>query len=186
MRRLRYGAVALIGVLAMLGSSAGMASAATRLVLTENGSTVAPGEYALDYHLIFDGGCLQAAKGEVLTNDRPQDKLVFGAPEESECLEEGFAVTGALKQVLLSSAGVATLTFKPKLAITEPGPCVYEFARLTGTFPAAVEVEIEGGATGKLKRKPSSPACSATRTIVFRGVESGIDNDIFGAELSPG
>jgi hypothetical protein len=185
---MRLSSVAVIGALALAGpalGAAGAASAATRLVLSENGSPVVAGEAALDYHLIFDGGCLQASRGQVLSNDRPTDKLVFAvAPEESECLEEGFSVTGSLTQVLLSHTGAATLQFKPKLAITEPGPCVYEFARLGGTFPATVEVEIEGAGTGKLRRKLSASGCPSTRTVEFKGVESGLDNDIFGAELA--
>jgi hypothetical protein len=181
--RLRSLGVAGIGALALAGPAVGAASAATRLVLSENGSPVVAGETALDYHLIFDGGCLQASPGEVLSNDRPKDKLVFEAPEESECLEEGFSVTGSLTQVLLSYTGAATLQFKPRLTITEPGPCVYEFARLGGSFPATVEVEIEGAGTGKLRKKLSAPGCAGNRTIEFKGVESGVDNDIFGAEL---
>lgn len=178
-------AVVPIAVVLMAASAAG-ASAATRLVLTENGSRVSPGAYALDYHIIFDGGyggCLQASKGEVASNDKPTDKLAFGAPEESECLEEGYSISGAVKQVLLHSSGVATLDYSPKLTITEPGPCVYQFARLNGEFPAAIEIEIEGTDVGKLKKKLSSHACASTRSMEFRGVESGVDNDIFGTEL---
>jgi hypothetical protein len=171
---------------ALMAASGSGASAATRLVLTENGSRVSPGADALDYHIIFDGGyggCLQASRGEVVSNDRPTDKLAFGAPEESECLEEGYSISGAVKRVLLHSSGAATLDYSPKLTITEPGPCVYQFARLSGEFPATIEVEIEGTGTGKLKKRLSGPGCSSTRSIEFRGVESGVDNDIFGAEL---
>lgn len=183
MSRLRILGGALMAGLVALAVSGASASAATRLVLTENGVVVSPGEYALDYHLTFDGGCQQASKGEVLTNARPKDKLVFGAPEESECLEEGYGVSGALKQVVLTSAGAATLSFKPKLSITEPGPCVYEFARLTGVFPATIEVDIEGDGAGKLRQKLSGRGCASTRSIEFLAVESGITNDIFGAEV---
>lgn len=159
------------------------ASAAPRLVLSENGAPVAAGDYALDFHLEFDGGCLQASKGEVLSNGKPSDKLSFGPPEESECLEEGFAVAGAVKQVVLTAAGKATMSFDPRFAITEPGPCVYKFKKFTGVFPATIEVAIEGTALGKLKANSSSHACEQTRSIEFKAVESGIDNDIFGAEV---
>ncbi len=159
------------------------ASAAPRLVLSENGVPVVAGDYALDFHLEFDGGCLQASKGVVLSNDKPSDKLSFGPPEESECLEEGFAVTGAVKQVVLTRAGKATMSFNPRFTISEPGPCVYRFTKFTGEFPAMIEVAIEGTALGKLKANASSHTCEQTRSIEFKAVESGVDNDIFGAEV---
>lgn len=165
-----------------LAMSSAVASAAPRLLLSENGTPVVAGAYALDFHLEFDGGCLQASKGEVLSNGKPTDKLSFAAPEESECLEEGFAIAGALERIALTSAGRATMSFS-HLTITEPGPCVYRFGKLLGEFPATIEVAIEGVSVGKLKANSSSHACPATRSIEFRAVESGIDNDIFGAEV---
>lgn len=180
----RLGVAGLVTALVTALSAAG-ASAAPHLILSENGAPVAVGDYALDFHLEFDGGCLQASKGEVLSNGRPSDKLAFGPPEESECLEEGYAVAGALKQVVLTGAGKATMTFSPPFAITEPGPCVYRFKKLTGEFPATIEVAIEGTALGKLRASLSSHACAQTRSIEFKAVESGIDNDIFGAEVIP-
>jgi hypothetical protein len=174
----------LVTVVAGLVLSAS-ALASTRLLLTENGSPVARGALAQDYHLTFDGGCLQESRGEVVTNASATDKLAFGPLTESECLEEGYSVSGSLKSVKLTSAGLATLDFGPKLEIGGPGPCVYQFAKWVGQFPASIEVDIEGTGVGKLVRKPSSAACAGTETIYFDAVESGIDNDIFGAELVP-
>jgi hypothetical protein len=175
-------------LIALLASAAispvGAGAATSRLILTENEAVVAAGAPAASYYLTFDGGCLQESDGTVLSNDKATDRLAFGAPVESECLEEGFAVAGGVSQVLLKSSGLATLKFKPKLAITEPGPCLYEFSKLTGEFPATIEVDIEGTGEGKLKARLSSPSCEKSRSISFDAVESGVDNDIFGAELS--
>ena len=170
-------------VIAALVLSAGASGAAPRLVLSENGVQVPPGGFALSYQLAFDGGCLQESAGQLLVNAKPTDKLEFGAPIESECLESGYAQTGALKKVTLKASGAATLSFSPKLQITEPGPCVYSFSRFTGTFPAAIEVDIEGSGVGKLQRRGAASSCSPTRTVEFDAVESGITNDIFGSEV---
>ena len=183
-RRRQARPVMLLALAAILAAAvASPAAAAPRLVLSENGVVVSPGDYASSYYLEFDGGCLQAAEGTVLTNDRRTDSLTLGPPVESECLEEGFAVSGSIRSVKLSSAGVATLKAGPKLTIAEPGPCVYAFSKLTGAFPAAIEVEIEGSATGKLVRRSSAPGCEPRREIAFRAVESGSDGDIFASEV---
>ncbi len=172
-------------MVAAVAAAPAAASAAPRLVLTENGTRVEPGAYALNYQLAFDGGCLQESPGKLLSNGKPTDKLEFGAPVESECLEAGYGQVGALKRITLKATGAATLSFSPKLEISEPGPCVYGFSRFTGTFPATIEVDIEGTGVGKLKRHGAGPSCEATRTVAFDAVESGITNDIFGAEVTP-
>jgi len=185
MRRITVTGLSLAVSVAMALAGSTAALAAPKLVLSENGIQVPAGGFALSYQLAFDGGCLQESQGQLLINAKPTDKLEFAPPIESECLESGYSQTGVLKKITLKSTGAATLSFSPKLEITEPGPCVYSFSRFTGTFPATIEVDIEGSGTGKLRHKGAASSCTSTRTVEFDAVESGITNDIFGSEVLP-
>jgi hypothetical protein len=160
---------ALVVTISLLFVVAGSASAKTALETTEMGTPATVGTNELSFQ---SPECAIDSHGTVLTNGKPKDKFGFEPPFARFCAP-GVSISGAITQVLVTATGKWTTMAKPKVAITEPGPCVYEFSKFTFTFEVTRGLETTGTATGKLNKKTSAAGCGPTLTSAI--VTSVID-----------
>jgi hypothetical protein len=160
--------------------SASGASAASPLFLKSKGGVVAPPgtpTKGVLYAQIGGYYCYQYVNGALASNATPKDKAKFSAIEAAGCAEGSPA--GLMKEVELTSKGQFTMKFGPKLAITVPGPCVYEASKLKGTFtiPGITYTNTFSG-VGKLNKKLSLGTCA--KTALIEGNEASIyDSEAF-------
>lgn len=156
-------ALALVGPLAP-GSAAAKSSA---LILQIEGQAAAKGTpTTVALNVSVDGYvCEQDELGTLATNGKSKDKVTASEEGRSECSEEA-KVTGLLKQVELAATDQVTIKAKPALALTIPGPCVYEVTKASGELeiPGFAEVSLAPTAA-KLNSKHSSRSCAATATL---------------------
>jgi hypothetical protein len=180
MRRTRMLGTSLATVLAIAATTAGAAWGRQVLVVSDSGTALAKGSSVTNIVSTQAGRCVVKTSGVVLVNEAPTDKFGFGPPAGAEvgaeCQTPGYSVSGAAKEVQLTRAGKATFKMKPSLALIEPGPCIYEFARLNASFAPGFAELAEGEATGKLQKKASKPNCAATTKTFFLAGELGASN----------
>lgn len=187
MRWARMLRAALIVVFALEAATAGSAAASHRLELVqwETYEAIPVGANAVNWDQFWsaeDGYCYQVSRGKVLNNGATKDKVSSELLETVTCEEEGYAASGDIKEVSWSSSGVGVFKLKPRLRIVQPGPCVYEYSKLRGHFEPGNFVNMEGVATGKLKKSASSPACPQSKSTAF---EAGTEVQWPGAEFEP-
>ena len=115
--------------------------------------------------------CFIVSSGTLTTNGQAKDKLALGTSGEGTC-EAGSSASGTVQQVELTSSGKATFKFAPKLTIAEPGPCVYEATKATGTFLSRETLEDIALTGEKLNKRASSRFCSSRL--------AGLTVDLFG------
>ncbi len=168
MCRVRLFAAVIVAAIVLGAVSAAGASASKLLVRTEEGGPVASlgAEYFAEV-ITFDGGCEYFDYGHLVNNSAGTDKLTsFGAPA-SVCLEPGYSISGSIKEAKLSAKGTVTLAFSPKLALEEPGPCIYYYGKLT--VGVSLPTDLQGTTTGlgKLSRKASLTTCAPTTETSF-------------------
>lgn len=159
--------VAALAWLATVSIGASAALASVKIEIKEAGGAPTGAELLVDVAL---GECVDDAHGSVVTNGMPKDKLSFEAPFDHECVHAGYSYSGHISAAVVGN-GTVKLSMAPKLAITAPGPCVYEFSRLTGRFQvpgAGLETNTE--MKGKLNRSASAGGC-ATKTTTKVGVQ---------------
>ena len=102
---------------------------------------------------------------KLATNIAETDKLNNSTHTGDGCNGAGYGVSGAIKEVKLSAKGTQKFSLSPKVALTVPGPCVYEFSSFTGSFalPFSFDAFSEIVATGKLNKIMSLSGCARTR-----------------------
>jgi hypothetical protein len=115
--------------------------------------------------------CFIVLSGTLTTNSRAKDRLALGTSEEGTC-EAGSSASGTAQHVELTSNGKVTFKFAPKLTLTEPGPCVYEATKLTGTFLSRETLEDIALTGEKLNKRASGRFCSSRLP--------GLSVDVFG------
>jgi hypothetical protein len=164
------------GLLAALALSTGAAQAAApRLVLTEGVASPMPVGQRVAFSVVNGSAeqtCVQTFRdGNLESNDKPKDKTAsFVGATDDECFGPGETVAGGLSEVQLSGSGTVKVKFKPKEALHETGPCVYEYSALEGKLQLSGDAIVEGSATGKLNAKKSSISCAATETSPWVGL----------------
>jgi len=170
MKRFKIMGVALVAILAVSATAASGASAAEKLVLKEQGVALAPGAGATgNVHVILPVGCWQVFSGELLSNEKPKDNFASTSLYTNEC----DPASTALPTFQLAPNGTVTVKYKPKLAITTAGPCVFEYAKLTLNEPFAGLSAAAGHVTGKLNKKTSNPSCAPSLSIWAYGALKG-------------
>jgi hypothetical protein len=116
-------------------------AAGSRLYLEYEGTAADKGTPTNEFATIAPSGhsCfVNEPNGALKTNGKPTDKAVFTPTEvDRHCTEPTDTVTGFISQITVSSAGIYTITAKPKIALSIPGPCTYEASKLQG--PIALE-----------------------------------------------
>src|SRR5690349_15931895 len=145
-------AVSLLASLAVGVATTAGASAAAKLSLKVNGGAAAPGSSAMDELVVSVpvsnegrgvGGTvekclLESWHGKLVTNGKQRDLLAFPATTFLFCKNEtgpGFSISGGTETtVKVASSGAVRVKFAPKLAIHEPGPCTYEYAKVAVTY----------------------------------------------------
>jgi hypothetical protein len=176
-------AASLLGVVGVSVASAGSASAATKLYLKANGAVAAAGSGAWDRVSISIpvsqegrgvGGSaekciLESWGGELETNGMAKDSLAFPSATFRFCKNEtgpGFSISGGEgNHVKVASSGAGQIRFATRLAVNEPGPCVYEYAKVAVTYSyPGVTASSASAAEGKLNKKASARTCTPTQT----------------------
>ena len=190
MSRMRF-AVALIAAFAAIGTTdAGAAGMKLELAQWETLEPIPVGTPTQSWFQFWsaEGGyCWQAVNGAVLSNGAPKDQVSAVTLAESQCEAPGFSTSGQIHSVSWSAAGKGLFKMKPKLSLTAPGPCVYRYAKLAGTFEPGNFVNMEGTALGKLDAKASAAGCAATKTTAFEAgteVESAGEREPLGSTVS--
>ncbi len=188
MRRLLTSAAVLAIVVASALAGASSALAGNKLVLTDHGAPLAPGEEVhqrLEVLPINNVGavCGRRERGLLASNEKGSDKLEFSLSYEQSCTTGG-SLSGDAKLVKLSAKGTWGDKFSPKLVFGEPGPCVYTISKLSSTFfkPGEPASSFVFG-TGKLNKRESSPSCAPGEA--FEAVDELLDenDDVLGTEL---
>ncbi len=182
MRHVKVLGISIIALLAIGATAAGGASASV-LVLKSGGVEAKKGTPAIEAHLTFVGECVEEAEGKVTVNAKATDTLAFKPAVEAFCEETGFAVTGGVKTVTLNNKGKAIFKASPKVAVSEPGPCVYEYAKFEGLFGIPGDTFVAGEAIGKVNRKVSNPLCSGLQATEFEAEVVNFEGSLFETEL---
>jgi len=178
-------AIAVIAALVTFSASASAAGPIKwlqALQLSENGTPVAPGSAVFNDQLILSN-CQVQSTATLLNNDDPLDFLRAGATTYTYC--EAGTISSNFQLLELADNGTATIV--PDLTLTTPGPCVYSYPLLTGTFqigPGGV-ANITGTGTG-FRVRGNHSSCAATITSPFEsGLIWSIDDAILSTELVP-
>ena len=130
----------------------------------ENGTeTIGVGSF-----ITGESNCDTQEGGALLNNIAAKDNVLFSEPEQAECVgPSGRSISNAAWAISMATSGKAILTASPAMTIDEPGPCVYDFSKLKGTFPTSGPVTIQGQATGKLDKTMSVISCVKKSTREF-------------------
>jgi len=181
--------VTLVVSLALLALTGGVAQAnivnfGAGLKLTERGTTVPNGGAIYNENFVIDGGCLEASNGKLLNNNDPVDLIQLGAPTYDRC-EQG-TLSGAIAYLGLTDTGTAIAYTEPGLTLTTPGPCIYRFGLLEGSFTIGDEtvVYVSGTAVGVRQAKGSSASCASTMRTGFNVGEYGRDGFLLETALT--
>jgi hypothetical protein len=150
----------LVAVLVFVVLPTAEASAGKVLILTNEGKEVPNGTSA-DAGL-FMGGCVVFSEGILAVNHAAKDKLTATKNGLVECSEAGESESGTITETQLASSGKIALI--GKIAITKPGPCIYEFSKFKSKFPVPGTVLVEGSTIGKLNKTGSAPTCAKKLT----------------------
>lgn len=128
--------------------------------------------------------CILSQNGSLKANGKPTDAATFNEAGEPAICEIGEnLVTGSVQEARLTNLGKLTLTAKTRLAVTTPGPCVYEAASLTGLLVLPTAVQTIVSADGTLDSALSSKACAATGEIEGEATIRGTGRDILEAAI---
>jgi len=181
-------AIVAVGVMLSLTALSASASAAgpikllQALQLSENGTPVSPGSAVFNDQMIL-ANCQVQSTATLLSNDKPIDTLRAGATTYTYCEEAG-TVSSQFQLLALADNGTATIV--PDITLTTPGPCVYFYPLLTGTFqvgPGGV-ANVTGVGTGFREPLRSRPTCAATISSPFEsGLIGSVDDAILSTEL---
>lgn len=133
------------------------------VVITQYGAPVAKGSPA--FAGIELPSCTGFWPGTITSNGSSHDMATFTGPPTAECAESGFALSGAVRSVSIDGAGMASYT--AALLYTVPGPCSYEFKKLSTLYPVPGDAIGEGEASGKLVKNGSSVSCAKSYTVSF-------------------
>jgi hypothetical protein len=165
--------VSVLVALAVVAITAGSASAAKILELNASGVPVAKGT------TVFAGlatdGCVTFTEGKLTANGASKDVATFKNNAFTEC-EEGTSLSGGATEVQIKSSGKAS--FKAKITISQPGPCVYALTKFATTFPVPGETLGDGEATAKLDKPASNASCAKSLKAPF---ETDVANGVFGS-----
>jgi hypothetical protein len=161
-------------VLLAAGTVAGSAAAAkSSLILKAGGKGVTPGSPADELLTVSRAGetCLGEGFGTLESNDQVKDRLSFPSFwERSGCQGNdgpGYRISRLTTSVVtIASNGSAQVKFAPKLAVTIPGGCVYEFAKLKLTFTSGYTQGGSAAVPGKLGKKSPS-GCAPEESFQF-------------------
>jgi hypothetical protein len=175
MRRIRIASLAVVLCVACVAITAGVAQAASKLVLSSSGTPLKNGGKAFSELKIAT--CLQFTEGHLTENAKATDKLTFSKIASSKC-ETGWKSTGTIEKISLSAKGVAKYVGNYELSV--PGGCVYAFKHFTGHFEIPGFTVVTGEEFGKLNKKASAKGCEKTLKELF---EADIDIASFGAPL---
>jgi len=161
----------MLGVAAALVGSA--AAAKSNLVLKNSGKEVPAGTPAEELLTVSRAGetCLGEGFGQLEDNGMVKDQLSFPSFwERSGCQGNdgpGYRISRLTTSVVTIAAdGTALVKFQPKLAVTIPGGCVYEFAHLKLTFTSGFTQGGSAAVPGKLRKK-SPPGCAPEESFAF-------------------
>jgi hypothetical protein len=153
-------------VLALWVFSASGALGAESLFLKSKGSIVNKGTATGIFFEIGQPGdfCAAQQAGTLKTNGKPKDKSLF-EPAVTPGFCEVATISGALKQIELTSTGKVIVKDKVTVALTPE--CSYSAKKFekTITLPTP-EITFETTAMGK-RAKGSSKSCPAEATILF-------------------
>jgi hypothetical protein len=144
-----------------------VAGAATKkLWITHNAQRLKVGD-AIETSFLIEGGsaCRLRYDGSVGSNGALTDKLGFPTRTEHSC-ESGWAIRAGTLTWVMTSKGQLTITSTPKILISFPGYCVYEFTKLVGNFTPGQPLHVNGGASGKLDKAATlGEGCPETKGI---------------------
>jgi hypothetical protein len=161
-----------VAIAAMMAGPAGAAASAPRLYILNLGTPVTTDKLGIQVFIEAAGHCsLQSGGyGQLVTNGKTKDLMNFSG-EAHVCNEEepGYSISGTVTAAQFAATGAVQLKASPKIALNQPttgGSCIYEFAKLSGTWfdegPFA-----EGTAEGKLKKAGSLATCAKTFSAPF-------------------
>lgn len=201
MKRIKTAGPALIAVLG-LGAMCASGAWGSDLVVTEGGVPVSPGTTVFShvgFGIAHDNNFNEGVFGELVNNSKPADKVTYGAAREFACDNDytgcppGWSLSGGgVSAMTLKRTGKVTVEFAPKVVFSEPstpGPCVYGFAKATGTFTIGSLFGFDDAvATGKLDKEDSQADCSkTTRVLVGADLEPGGFSSVefLATELAP-
>lgn len=200
MRAVRTGAAVAVAALSLGAGLAGSASALVtqKLVITSGGTPLPAGTSVLVYQqLTFTIAgkpvyCTAWAEGTLAKNSAATDPVTgLKALPVTTCLDElgeapGWSISGGPTESKVKSTGVITDKELPKMVITEPGPCVYEFGTVTAkTGFLASHVEVTSGTTSGARNEGLSQAsCAKTqKASVSAGLWASMSSGPFTYEL---
>ena len=167
--------IACLTLALVLAGAESAAAAKSNAVLKVGGKAAPAGSPAEEVLDVGHGGetCIGEGFGQLEDNGMVKDQLSFPSFwERSGCQGNegpGYRISRLTTTVVtIAGNGTGLVKFAPKLALTIPGPCVYEFARLRISFPLGVTVSATVTAPGKLGKKGSSPGCAPEEPFAFR------------------
>jgi hypothetical protein len=173
-------AVLSLAALTSSASAAGPINWREGLQLSELGTPVKPGAAVFNDQLILSN-CQVQSTAKLLNNDNPIDLLTAGATTYTYC--EAGTVSSRFQLLELADNGTATIA--PDLTLTTPGPCVYFYPLLTGTFQIGGEsiANVTGTGTG-YRQRGSVSSCAPTITSPFEsGLVGSVDDQALQTEL---
>jgi len=171
-------AVALAGAAAPAGSAAA-AKPKPNLIIKSAGAEAPVSSTAEELLVISRGAelCFGEGVGELETNGRPVDQLSFPSFWNRSGCQHNVNVEYHLSRltatvVTVASNDTAQVKFEPKLAVTIPGPCTYEYGRLKFSFSSGYTESPSITVAAKLHKKGSNPGCAAEESLTFREILS--------------
>jgi len=172
MRRFNALGASVVVALALGATMAAAASAATGLVLKEDGVAVPKGGTVTA--LILVEGCFQITPGTLTKNDSAKDEASFGGTATTEC-EEGHALSGKIASAKFSAAKKAE--YKSTLLVSKK-TCVYEYKKLSVPLNTEGGLVAESGeASGKLDKGASKGSCPKLARTTYTVVVLGADEE---------
>ncbi|HXB14896.1 MAG TPA: hypothetical protein VNV44_04035 [Solirubrobacteraceae bacterium] len=175
----KFSAALVAALMVLLAAASGAGAAKQKLVLKDYGTPAAPGWKAGEQLTVTHNGetCYASTEGIVETNTMVKDQLSFYPFYLPFCLESespeykiSQGSTGErTSKVTIASNGQLQVSLTPKLAITMPGPCTYEWSKLKLTFTPGGPAESPATSiAGKLHKAGSSPACNKREAATFQ------------------
>jgi hypothetical protein len=184
----KFSAALVAALMVLLAAASGAGAAKEKLLLKDYGTPVEPGWKAGEQLTVTHEGetCYASTEGTVESNRMVKDQLSYHSFYGPFCLEAespeyriSQGSTGEqTNKVTIASNGQLQVSLKPKLAITMPGPCTYEWSKLKLTFtPGEPAKSAATSIEGKLHKAGSSPACSKLEAATFQ-------DDLYSKEIT--
>jgi hypothetical protein len=135
------------------------------------------GEEREEHHTVWDFG------GNIAVNGARTDVMTI-EPAKVSCIpfpDQLYppSIGGKVQEIQMSSAGRATiyasLQYSSGGADSQDKGCLWEFNKLSGTFPIPGSAYIEGNAAGKKNKSDSGRPCSSRKYVHFVAEVHGLN-----------